>query len=75
MGKKKTFESAMQALEDIVREMESGELALEEAVKKYEQGIKHSNFCLDILDKTEKKITLLSTDDKGNLKETPFEEQ
>ncbi len=75
MSKKRTFEQAMKALEDIVKEMESGELALEQAVKKYEQGIKHSKYCLDILDKTEKKITLLTQDDNGKLKENLFEDQ
>jgi exodeoxyribonuclease VII small subunit len=75
MGKKKSFEQAMQSLEDIVKEMESGELALEEAVKKYEQGIKHSKYCLDILDKTEGKISLLSQDENGTLKEDLFEDR
>ncbi len=74
MAKKKNFEQALDALEQIVKEMESGELALEAAVKMYEEGIKHSKYCLDILDKTEKKISLLSRDVDGNLKETPFEE-
>ena len=55
MAKRKTFEQALKELEYIVKEMESGELPLEEAVKKYETGIKQSKFCLDLLDKTEKK--------------------
>ena len=60
MARKKTFEQALIELESIVKEMESGELPLEEAVKKYETGIKQSKFCLDLLDKTEKKIASLT---------------
>ncbi len=65
---KKTFESSLKQLEDIVREMESGELTLEQAVKKYETGIAQTRFCLDILDKTEEKITQLTQD--GDAKES-----
>ncbi len=67
MAKKKTFEQALEELESIVREMESGDLPLEEAVKKYESGIKQSKYCLDLLDRTEKKITKLTLDNSGNL--------
>ena len=75
MVKKKTFETALKELEEIVREMESGDLSLEDAVRKYEAGIKQSKFCLDLLDKTEKKISLLTKDNDGNLKEDIFEDQ
>jgi len=44
-------------------------------LKKYESGIKQSKYCLDLLDKIEKKITLLTKDSNGNVKETPFEDQ
>lgn len=71
MARKKTFEQALKELEEIVKEMESGELPLEEAVKKYELGMKKSKYCLDLLDKTEKKISLLSGDNE--VKESPFE--
>lgn len=74
MAKKKTFEAALKELEEIVRQMESGDLCLEDAVKKYESGMKQSTYCLNILDKTEKKITLLTKDHDGNLKEEPFED-
>jgi len=70
---KKTFETALKQLEEIVREMESGSLSLEQAVKKYETGIGHSKYCLEILDETEKKITQLTRNDDGSLKEEPFD--
>ncbi|MBU1345104.1 MAG: exodeoxyribonuclease VII small subunit [Proteobacteria bacterium] len=72
MAKKKTFETALKELEEIVREMESGSLSLEDAVKKYEAGIKQSKYCLDLLDSTERKILLLTKDSDGNVKEEPF---
>jgi exodeoxyribonuclease VII small subunit len=72
---KKTFEAALKQLEEIVREMESGELSLEQAVKKYETGITHSKFCLDILDKTEKRITQLTRGSDGTLKEESFDNE
>ncbi len=70
---KKTFETALKQLETIVREMESGELSLEQAVKKYEMGISQSKYCLEILDKTEKKISQLTLNGDGTPKTEPFE--
>ncbi len=72
MAKKKTFEMALRELEEIVKQMESGDLCLEDAVKKYEAGMKQSKFCLDLLDKTEKKISLLTKDGNNNIKEELF---
>ncbi|WP_321492684.1 exodeoxyribonuclease VII small subunit [uncultured Desulfobacter sp.] len=72
---KKTFETALKQLENIVREMESGDLTLEQAVKKYEDGIANTRFCLEILDKTEQKITRLTMDDNGNPNVSDFKEE
>lgn len=72
---KKTFESALKQLENIVREMESGDLTLEKAVKKYEEGIANTRFCLEILDKTEQKITQLTMDADGKPNVSDFKEE
>ena len=69
---KQTFEKAMKKLEQIVQELESGDQPLEEAVKKFEEGVKLSKFCSEKLDETEKKITILVKDQKGDLFEKPF---
>lgn len=69
---KLTFEKALEQLEQIVREMESGELTLEMALKKFEEGIKLSQFCSQKLEDTEKKITMLTSQANGSLKETPI---
>lgn len=70
---KLSFEKALEQLEQIVQEMEAGELALENALKKFEEGVKLSQFCSQKLDETEKKITLLMQQSDGNVKETPFQ--
>lgn len=75
MVKKKTFETSLKELEEIVRQMESGDLCLEDAVKKYEAGMKQSKYCLDLLDKTEKKISRITNDKDGNIKKLPFEDK
>ena len=59
-----SFEENMERLEKIVAELEVGDLNLVDSVKKFEEGINISKKCNDILEKAEKKITiLLKTDD------------
>ncbi len=72
---KVTFEKALEQLEQIVQEMESGELTLDNALKKFEEGIKLSQFCSKKLEETEKKITLLMEQTDGSVKEVPFESE
>ncbi len=72
MPKKKTFEEAMGQLEKIVQELESGDLPLEKALRKFEEGVRLSKFCFDKLEETEKKITVLTEDQSGNVSESPF---
>jgi exodeoxyribonuclease VII small subunit len=69
---KKTFEQSMKQLEQIVIELESGELTLEQAIKKFEEGMELSKFCSQKLEETERKITLLMQNSTGQLVETPF---
>jgi exodeoxyribonuclease VII small subunit len=72
MAKKQTFEDAMESLENIVQELESGDLSLERAMERFEEGVKLSKYCSDKLDETEKKITLLTGTADGTISETPF---
>jgi len=67
-----TFEKAMKKLEQIVRELESGDQPLEKAIKKFEEGVQLSKFCSEKLDETEQKVTLLLKDQTGNVFEKPF---
>ncbi len=52
----KTFEETIVELEKIVADLESGDLTLDESMKKFEEGMKASKHCTEILDKAEKKI-------------------
>ena len=72
---KKTFEQAMGQLEKIVQELESGNLTLEQALKKYEEGVHLSKFCNQKLDETEKRIHILMEDENGDIIKTPFADQ
>ncbi len=67
------FEKALEQLEQIVQEMEAGELSLENALKKFEEGIKLSRYCTQKLEETEKKITLLMEQANGSIEEKHFD--
>ena len=69
---KQTFEKAISLLEQIVQDLETGDLPLEEALKKFEEGVKLSKTCSRKLDETEKKIRILMNDNNGNVTEKPF---
>lgn len=73
MSEKKelNFEEAMEKLEKISTELEDGKLTLDESVEKFEEGMKLSKACNDILEKAEKKITMLVKDGE-NIKEVDF---
>jgi len=80
MGKKKktqkkppTFEQQMTRLEEIADELESGELGLEKAIERYEEGVKSYRECHKILSSAEKKVEILTRSPKGDLKAQPFE--
>ena len=69
----KTFETAMKQLEQIVQDLETGDMPLEKAIKKFEEGIQISKYCSEKLDESEKRITLLMRDSDGEkVSETPF---
>ena len=53
------FEEAMQKLETITSDLEKGDLSLEDSVVKFEEGMKLSKKCNEIIEKAEKKITIL----------------
>jgi exodeoxyribonuclease VII small subunit len=62
-----TFETALLELEGIVHQLEDGELGLEEALARYEQGVALLKHCYGVLQRSERKIELLSgVDADGN---------
>jgi len=66
------FEEAMKELEIIANDLEKGDLSLEESVAKFEEGMKLSKECSDIIEKAEKKITILLQKD-GKIEEENFD--
>ena len=55
-----SFEEALKNLEEMVKQLESGELSLEESLKKFESGVSLYKDCKKLLSTAEKKITILS---------------
>jgi exodeoxyribonuclease VII small subunit len=54
-----TFETGLQQLEAIVKEMESGELPLERALELFERGMKLSDACRKQLEEAETRVEVL----------------
>ena len=69
---KESFETTLRRLEEIVVELERGELPLEHAIARYEEGVHRLNRCYAILDSLEKKVALLSKKEDGSVHEVPF---
>ncbi len=62
------FEDALQRLEQIVDQLETGKLSLEESLKVYEEGVGLARRCAGYLDAAEKRIELLTRDENGVLR-------
>jgi len=56
---KEKFEDALEKLENIVREMEAGEMPLDSALKSFEEGIRLIRFCSTKLDETQRRVEQL----------------
>lgn len=54
--KKMTLEQSFESLDNIIEQLQGGELTLEESFKMYEEGMKLVKNCNDTLDKVEKKL-------------------
>lgn len=59
------FEGAMDRLEKIVEQMESGKLALEDLIVRYEEGMKLVKVCQERLASAEQKIEMIARDSAG----------
>lgn len=70
--KVKDFESALKSLEEIVNQLEGGDLTLDRALELFEQGVKLSRFCNDKLEEAERKVEVLTRSADGTMKEAPF---
>lgn len=69
------FEKTLSKLEKIVEDLEGGDLPLDEALKKYEEGVKLAGLCTKKLETAQKKVEILFKSGKGNSELTLFDEK
>ena len=67
-----TFEESLKKLESIVDQLERGDLALEESIKLFEEGVRLSTACKQELENAEGKVQLLLKQKDGSMKAEPF---
>ena len=68
------FEDALKKLEKIVADLEDGNLSLDDALEKYEEGIKLSKLCSKKLEVAKKKVEILLKSEDGTVDLKPFDE-
>ena len=71
----KTFETSLEALEQIVRELERGDLPLEKSLELFEQGIRLSRECQERLNQAERRIEVLMRDNQGRPAVVPYDDK
>ncbi len=71
---KKNFEESLAKLERITEELESGDLTLEESLKKFDEGVKLAEFCNHKLDEAQQKVNVLLKKD-DIFREKPGEDE
>ena len=70
----KKFETALEDLEQVVEQLDSGDLSLEDSLAAFEKGVGLVKFCNDKLNEVEKKVELLVKDKEGKLQLKTFED-
>lgn len=68
------FEQALDQLEELVEDMEGGDLSLEDSLKAFEQGIKLTRDCQQALTQAEQKVQLL-IEENGKLTASALDEE
>lgn len=66
---KQSFEDAIEELENVVEQLEKGELTLEESIDFFQKGIELSKYCGKKLDEIEKKISVLIDNGQSEVSE------
>jgi exodeoxyribonuclease VII small subunit len=69
------FEDALKRLEKIVADLEGGGLSLDEALDKYEEGIRLSKTCAKKLEAARKKVEILLKSEDGSVELKEFDEK
>jgi len=71
MKEKQEFEDDLKRLQRIVEELSGGKLTLQEALKKYEEGVKLAQSCSAVLNDAQRKVELLMKKE-GKFSVEPF---
>lgn len=66
------FETALEQLEQLVTQMESGQLTLEQSLQAFEQGVALTRQCQHTLSQAEQRVRLL-VEQNGTSTEQPFQ--
>jgi len=69
------FEEALKKLEKIVGELEDGNLSLDDALERYEEGIRLAKMCSKKLEVAKKKVEILLKSEDGSVELKPFDEK
>jgi exodeoxyribonuclease VII small subunit len=70
----KSFEASLEALEEIVHQLEGGDLPLEKSLELFEDGIRLSRQCQERLNQAERRIEILLRDNQGRPVASAFAE-
>lgn len=73
MADKKTFEKSMSELEGLVRQLESGNITLDDSLGAFENGIKLTRECDTLLNEAKGKVEKLIKDSTGTMVAEQFE--
>ncbi len=74
MNKKElSFEDAVRRLEAIAAELDGENIALDDSLKLYEEGVGLIRYCNTMLEKAERKIKILAVNGDGELEEKQFD--
>ncbi len=72
---KKNFESSLKELEQIVEQLEAGDLPLDRSLELFEQGVNLSRACQKRLDEAERRVELLLKNNDGTFSKIALEEE
>ena len=67
-----SIEQAMERLENLVREMETGQMPLDRLISSYEEGVQLAGLCQEKLDAAAKKIQVIAKNASGQTKLEDF---
>ncbi len=73
MGREPSFEEAMDRMEEIIKQLEDGELDLDKCLEVFEEGVRMYRHCTAKLDQAEGKVKVIMQDDGGKVEKFDLE--